>query len=231
MHTLFKECRLRRHRTSREMATNKLPAAGLTTQVILGAQDNSKEHSSNSLTNPVASIDGNTTNESLPFVAPPGTPSWRIKEAPRLLQTDTAEHVQSVVTQFFGAGVDIDLFLAPARTVIDHLTKDERVDYTKKGLKLMGKIPASWKRWKAMDNSQKIKLISFMFILSPEHACILERSVEATNTATSKEDDDAISLNRTMHGTLALCISCQVLIIWLPLPKPLVAIHRPAYTA
>jgi hypothetical protein len=63
------------------------------------------------------------------------------------------------VTQIFGAGV-------------------EREDYTtKKGLKLMSKIPASWKRWKAMDNSQKIKFVNFMFILSPEHACILESAV------------------------------------------------------
>ena len=164
-------------KTSRETATNKLPAPVLTTQVIPGTQDNSEGESSYILTNAEAAIDHNTTNESLPFVAPAGTPSWRIKQAPRLLQTDTAEHVQSVVTQIFGAGVDMDLYLAPARIVIDHLTKDERADYTNKGLKLMGKIPASWKRWKAMDNSQKIKFINLMFILSPEHACILESAV------------------------------------------------------
>ncbi len=120
-------------KTLRETATNKLPAAVLTTQVIPGIKDNSEEESSNIRTNTEASmsIDHNTTNEYLPFVAPPGTPSWRIKQAPRLLQTDTAEHVQSVVTHFFGAGVDMDLYLAPARTVIDHLTNDERADYTK----------------------------------------------------------------------------------------------------
>jgi hypothetical protein len=79
------------------------------------------------------------------------------------------------------------------------LTKDERDDYQKKGLKLEKKIPVSWKRWKAMDNVQKVKFINLMFILSPEHACILERNVEAAKDRTSKEVDEAISLNRTMH--------------------------------
>ncbi len=64
-------------KTLRETATNKLPAAVLTTQVIPGTQDNSEEESSNIRTNAEAAIDHNTTNESLPFVAPPGTPSWR----------------------------------------------------------------------------------------------------------------------------------------------------------
>ncbi len=50
-----------------------------------------------------------------------------------------------------------------------------------------------------MDNSQKVKFINFMLILSPEHACVLERSVEAAKETTNKEVDDAISLNRTMH--------------------------------
>ncbi len=93
----------------------------------------------------------------------------------------------------------MDLYLPAARTVIDHLTKDEFEDYTKKGLKLKIKIPASWKRWKAMGNLQKIKFINRLFILSPEHASNLERSVAAINETTNKATDAAISINRTMH--------------------------------
>ena len=50
-----------------------------------------------------------------------------------------------------------------------------------------------------MDNLPKVKFINLMFVLSPEHACILERSVEAAKETTNKEVNDAIGLNRTMH--------------------------------
>jgi hypothetical protein len=182
-------------KTSRERATNKLPV-GFATQVIPGTQ----EQSSNNDALPALGVTTHNTSDDLSIETPPGTPpSWRCKEAPRLLQTDTTEHIQSVVAQIFGAGVDMDLYLAPARILIDHFTKDERDDYTQKGLKLEKRIPASWKRWKAMDNLQKVKFINLMFVLSPEHACILEGSVIAAKETTNKEVNEAIGLNRTMH--------------------------------
>ena len=118
---------------------------GIVTQVIPESQVSVEAESSNNGALPALGVTTHNTSssdESLSFAFeyPPGTPSWRCKEAPRLLQTDTTEHVQSVVTQIFGAGVDMDLYLAPARIVIDQLTKDERDDYQKKGLKLEKKF-------------------------------------------------------------------------------------------
>jgi hypothetical protein len=121
-------------------------AVGFTTQVIPGTQVHSEEQSTNIVALPIEATKDKTNNESVFFVAPPGTPSWRSMEAPRLLQSDTTEHVQSVVTRIFGAGVDMDLYLPAARTVIDHLTKDEPEDYTKKGLKFQP-VGNGGKRW------------------------------------------------------------------------------------
>ena len=126
-------------------------AVGFTTQVIPESQVSVEAESSNNGALPALGVTTHNTSssdESLSFAFeyPPGTPSWRCKEAPRLLQTDTTEHVQSVVTRIFGAGVDMDLYLPAARTVIDHLTKDEPEDYTKKGLKFQP-VGNGGKRW------------------------------------------------------------------------------------
>jgi hypothetical protein len=51
-----------------------------------------------------------------------------------------------------------------------------------------------------MDNLQKVKFINLMFVLSPEHACILERSVEAAKETTNKEVNDAIGLTQSHNA-------------------------------
>ena len=39
---------------------------------------------------------------------PTDPPSWWVRGSPRLLATDTPEHLQSVIVQNFGAGVDMN---------------------------------------------------------------------------------------------------------------------------
>jgi hypothetical protein len=68
--------------------------------------------------------------------------SWWTRGSPRLLTTDTPEHVESVVATDFGAGVDLDRYLEPARLVFERFSKVECEELKKKGLLLM-KIPAS----------------------------------------------------------------------------------------
>jgi hypothetical protein len=55
-------------------------------------------------------------------------PSWWTKGSPRLLATDTPEHVESVVatTSSFGAGVDLDRYLEPARSIFERFSSIER---------------------------------------------------------------------------------------------------------
>ena len=82
---------------SRERAKNKLPV-GFATQVIPESQVSVEAESSNNGALPARGVTTHNTSssdESLSFAFeyPPVTPSWRCKEAPRLLQTDTTEHV------------------------------------------------------------------------------------------------------------------------------------------
>ena len=142
-------------KTSRERASNKLPV-GFATQVI----PESQEQSSNNDALPALGVTTDNTSDDLSNETPPGTrPSWRCKEAPQLLQTDTTEHIQSVVTLIFGAGVDMDLYLAPARILIDHFTKDERDDYTQKGLELEKKFQQVGKGGKQWTTCRKSNLL------------------------------------------------------------------------
>ena len=86
--------------TSRERASNKLPV-GFATQVI----PESQEQFSNNDALPALGVTTHNTSDVHSNDTLLGTPpSWRCKEAPRLLQTDTTEHIQSVVTLIFGAG-------------------------------------------------------------------------------------------------------------------------------
>jgi hypothetical protein len=54
------------------------------------------------------------------------SPSWWTRGSPRLLATDTPEHVESVVATNFGAGVDLDRYLEPARSIFERFSTVER---------------------------------------------------------------------------------------------------------
>jgi hypothetical protein len=61
------------------------------------------------------------------------------------------------------------------------------------------KIPASWRKWNAMDTGQKIRFINALHALDPVHALLLETSVEDIASSTRQEIDDTINTNKTMH--------------------------------
>jgi hypothetical protein len=106
--------------------------------------------------------------------------SWWKQPVPRLQTSDTLEHVQLVISRKFGAGVDMDRFLSPARPTFDSFTETNRELYKAKGFKVM-KIPASWKKWTAMNTRQKAKLVNHLYALSAAHASQLEQSIAAAS--------------------------------------------------
>jgi hypothetical protein len=58
-------------------------------------------------------------------------PLWSTMAPPRLLSTDSPQHVQLAVTTNFGAGVDMDKYLGPARALFDRFSQAEKDEYTK----------------------------------------------------------------------------------------------------
>jgi hypothetical protein len=125
-------------------------------------------------------------------------PSWWKQPSPRLQTTDTLEHVQSVISRNFGAGVDMDRYLSPARTAFDDFTDTDREFYKTKGFKVT-KIPASWKKWTAMNTSQKGRFINQLYALSEAHASQVEHGVASAFTIVAKELHEEVGKNRTMH--------------------------------
>lgn len=125
-------------------------------------------------------------------------PLWSTREPPRLLATDSPQHVQLVITNNFGAGVDMDKYLSPARTMFDRFSQGDKDEYKKKGLTLL-KIPASWRKWKVMDNGQKIRFINALHALDPSHALMLETIVDEIALSVRQGLDETKSTNRTMH--------------------------------
>jgi hypothetical protein len=59
-------------------------------------------------------------------------PLWSTREPPRLLATDSPQHVQLVITKNFGAGVDMDKYLTPARTMFDRFSQGEKDEHKKR---------------------------------------------------------------------------------------------------
>ena len=49
-------------------------------------------------------------------------PLWSTMAPPRLLATDSPQHVQLAVSINFGAGVDMDKYLGPARTLFERFS-------------------------------------------------------------------------------------------------------------
>lgn len=125
-------------------------------------------------------------------------PNWWKQQAPRLQASDTLEHVQLVISRNFGAGVDMDRFLSPARLTLDSFTETDRELYKAKGFKVM-KIPASWKKWTAMNTGQKSKFVNQLYALTAAHASLVEQSIAAASTVVAKELHDEVGKNRTMH--------------------------------
>lgn len=193
----------------------KLPARSpLKTQLILGTQDDNNgspvfpphtekglEQQSPTKTSSTTMQDNHSTEEPnrerIDLESEP--PSWWAMGSPRLIATDTPEHVQAVVVKHFGAGVDMNRFLEPTRKVFDSFTSTQRDDYKKKGL-LMPKIPGSWKKWATMHSAQQIKFINAICALSLHHAQCIQTSVVAAAAAINHDVEEIIaSQNRTMH--------------------------------
>ena len=61
------------------------------------------------------------------------------------------------------------------------------------------KISASWKKWRAMDNSQKIKFINAIYALNASHAQNIESGVGAIAAKMAKDVEEQVVANRTMH--------------------------------
>ena len=116
-------------------------------------------------------------------------PSWWKQPSPRL---------QSVISRNFGAGVDMDRYLSPARITFDEFTDTDREFYKTKGFKVM-KIPASWKKWTAMNTGQKGRFINQLYALSEAHASQVEQGVASAVTIGAKELHEEVGKNRTMH--------------------------------
>ena len=185
----------------------KVRATGtIATQSITYAQDNvNSDAHATSLKEPAMlplqteqSVSEESEENSDLFEVSLNLPSWWTKGSPRLLATDTPEHVESVVATNFGAGVDLDRYLEPARSIFERFSTIEREEYKKKGLLLM-KIPASWKKWRAMENSQKIKFINAIYALNASHAQNIESGVGAIAAKMAKDVEEQIIANRTMH--------------------------------
>ena len=204
---------------TRKRTVKKLtPTSLVTTQVIPGTQDgddvvpvitqnNEKEVDRQVPTNPSCdqhnarpgdlSLDSTDSSDNMDLQMEP--PSWWAMGSPRLIATDTPEHVQTIVTKQFGPGVDMNKFLEPTRMVFDSFTPTQREEYKKKGL-LMPKIPGSWKKWSAMANTQHIKFINGICALSQSHAlCIHSSMVAAAAKICHDVEDIVASQNRTMH--------------------------------
>jgi hypothetical protein len=99
--------------------------------------------------------------------------SWWALGSPRLLATDTPEHLQSVIVKNIGAGVDMNRFLVPTRIVFEQISPAEREEYKKEGLHI-SKIPHSWKKWSAMEHGQKNQIhLCYLCIIC--FACIMYR--------------------------------------------------------
>ena len=99
---------------------------------------------------------------------------WWELPAPRLQASDSEEHISSVISANFGLGVDMSVYLSPARMVIDGLTSEERDNYKAKGIRGL-KIAAAWKRWKSMDRQQHAKFINVLYSLAqcPVFSCTI----------------------------------------------------------
>jgi hypothetical protein len=171
-----------------EFLTQAIP--GMTTQPDL--EDSLLQEEQSSLTdNVIDTGDDQMLNGRTP-------PLWSTMAPPRLLATDSPQHVQLAVTTNFGAGVDMDKYLGPARTLFDRFSQPEKDEYKKKGLTVL-KIPASWRKWNAMETAQKIRFINALHVLSPRHAVLLETNVEEIAWSARQETDETINTNRTMH--------------------------------
>ena len=120
---------------------NKVRVTGtIATQIITDAQDkvNSDAHATSPkepamlpLQTEQAASEESEENSDLSEVSL-NLPSWWTKGSPRLLATDTPDHVESVVATNFGAGVDLDRYLEPARSIFERFSTIEREEYKKK---------------------------------------------------------------------------------------------------
>ena len=127
-----------------------------------------------------------------------GHVSWWELPAPRLQASDSEEHISSVISTNFGLGVDMSVYLSPARMVIDGLTSEERDNYKAKGIRGL-KIPAAWKRWKSMHRQQHAKFINVLYSLAPCHAQKVAEAIAADVLTSTTMVDEEVSKNRTMH--------------------------------
>jgi hypothetical protein len=124
--------------------------------------------------------------------------SWWEHPAPRLQASDSELHISSVIAANFGLGVDMSLYLSPARIVMDELTSEERDNYKAKGSSNL-KIAASWKRWKAMNRLQQTKFVNVLYSLSAFHAKKISDFIAAEMVTSATQIDEEVSKNRTMH--------------------------------
>ena len=92
----------------------------------------------------------------------------------------------------------MDRYLSPARITFDDFTDTDREFYKTKGFKVM-KIPASWKKWTAMNTGQKGRFINRLYALSEAHASQVEQGVASAFTIVAKELQEEVGKNRTMH--------------------------------
>jgi hypothetical protein len=129
-----------------------------------------------------------------------GHVSWWELPAPRLQASDSEEHISSVISTKFGLGVDMSVYLSPARMVIDGLTSEggER-QLQGKGNTWGLKIPAAWKRWKSMHRQQHAKFINVLYSLAPCHAQKVAEAIAADVLTSTTMVDEEVSKNRTMH--------------------------------
>ena len=110
----------------------------IATQIITDAQDkvNSDAHATSPKGPPMLPLQTEqaASEENFDFSEQVSVnlPSWWTKGSPRLLATDTPDHVESVVATNFGAGVDLDRYLEPARSIFERFSTIEREEYKKK---------------------------------------------------------------------------------------------------
>jgi hypothetical protein len=100
-------------------------------------------------------------------------PSWWALGSPRLLGTDTPEHLQSVIVKNFGAGFDMNRFLVPTRIVFEQISQAEREEYKKKDFTYRKYLTVgkNGQRW-SMDKKSNSLMLLMHYLLRMHNVSI-----------------------------------------------------------
>ena len=79
-----------------------------------------------------------------------------------------------------------------------NLNGNPNTSYAIRGVRQF-KIPASWKKWGTMDRAQRVKMINFLYTLTPEHARKVGDIIDTELQRSRSSVDDEVQKNRTMH--------------------------------